>query len=75
MTTVPRMWTLAIAALLGIELPDDTPKAFRYHRDIPTLTDHDLPPLREAQERVAALFAEETVEDVKELLFPKFGLS
>lgn len=75
MTTVPRMWTLAIAALLEIELPDDTPETFRYHRDIPTLSDHDSPPLREAQERVAALFAEETVEDVKELLFPKFGLS
>ena len=75
MTTVPRMWTLAIAALLEIELPDEVPAIYPYRRDIPTLTDHDSPPLQEAQARVAALFAEETVEDVKELLFPKFGLS
>ncbi len=74
-TTVPRMWTLAIAALLGIELDDKVPLSFEDRHELPTLRDHDAPPVTEAQVRVAELFAETTIAEVKERLFPRWGLA
>ena len=40
-TTVPRMWTLATAILLGLELPDDTPEDFSFRPHIPTMRPSD----------------------------------
>lgn len=53
LTTVPRMWTLAIATLLGVELPDATPTTFSWHDRIPRLTDEQVPPVEPADRQHA----------------------
>ncbi|CUU03029.1 acetoin utilization protein AcuC [Armatimonadetes bacterium GBS] len=53
LTTVPRMWTLAIATLLGMELPDETPSQFSWHDRIPRLTDASVPPVDPADRQHA----------------------
>ena len=58
LTTVPRMWTLAIATLIGIELPDATPESFVGHERIPTLTDHTPPQIDPADWEYARRYAE-----------------
>jgi acetoin utilization protein AcuC len=75
LTTVTRMWTLAVTTLAGIDVPDAVPASFRYHKDIPTLRDHDrmMVPVREV--KVAQDFADRSVEELQQLLFPRFGLS
>ncbi|HEV2471308.1 MAG TPA: acetoin utilization protein AcuC [Chthonomonadales bacterium] len=78
MSTAPRMWTLAVAALANVELADATPQAYHRHSDMPFLTDH----LDKATERLLREMAEgpphhaaqRTVAEVKTLLFPVYGL-
>jgi acetoin utilization protein AcuC len=69
-TTVPRMWTLAAAALSGLELPDETPIGFSFHEHIPNLLDRTGPGLDEDDIGKADWYAGQTVEEVKRLLFP-----
>lgn len=61
LTTVPRMWTLAIATLVGVELPDETPAHFVWHDRIPTLTDHQLPSIEPADLEYARRYAEQQI--------------
>jgi len=61
LTTVPRMWTLAVATLVGVELPDETPAHFRWHERIPTLTDHEKPAIAPADLDYARRYAEQQV--------------
>ena len=61
LTTVPRMWTLAVATLVGIELPDETPDHFRWHDRIPTLTDHETPTIVPSDREYARRYAEQQV--------------
>ena len=75
MTTVPRMWTLAIAALLGVTLPDATPESYAAHDAIPTLTDHAMPTPDARDLAAAQQFAAATVAEIRETLFPHFGLT
>ncbi len=76
LTTVPRMWTLAVAALTGTELPDEIPADYPHRRPgLTTLTDHTPPSIPARHTETARLFAERSVEEVKTLLFPRFGLS
>jgi acetoin utilization protein AcuC len=75
LTTVTRMWTLAVTTLAGIDVSDTVPASYRYHNDIPTLRDHETftVPAREA--KLAHAFATQSVEEIQALLFPRFGLS
>ena len=76
LTTVPRMWTLAVAALTGTELPDEIPADYPHRGPgLTTLTDHTPPSIPARHTETARLFAERSVEEVKTLLFPRFGLS
>jgi len=61
LTTVPRMWTLAVATLAGVELPDETPAHFRWHDRIPTLTDHARPSIAPSDRDYARRYAEQQV--------------
>ncbi|MEN3002137.1 MAG: acetoin utilization protein AcuC [Armatimonadota bacterium] len=61
LTTVPRMWTLAVATLAGVELPDETPPQFRWHDRIPTLTDHEPPKIAASDLDYARRYAEQQV--------------
>jgi acetoin utilization protein AcuC len=74
MTTTPRMWTLAVATLAGVTLPDATPTGYAYHRDIPALTDHKIPRVADEEQEEAQQFADRSVAELKALLFSRFGL-
>lgn len=73
-TTVPRMWTLAFGELFGVHFPDETPESFADHDRIPTLTDHEEPPIAPHDLEAAMNYAAHTVMEVKRLLFGHFGL-
>lgn len=70
LATVARLWTLAYGLMLGVELPDEVPSAFRQRYGIECLRDHQQPkidaPLREAAQR----YASASVETIKRLVFP-----
>ena len=74
-TTVPRMWTLATAALLGLELPDETPADFSFRAHISTLTDHAVPEIPERRRAEAEAIADQTIAEVRQTLFPFHGLA
>ena len=73
-TTVPRMWALATAVLFDIELPDATPGSYFARDTIRTLTDHEPPPVAPHDADHAREFAEQTVTEIKNTLFERFGL-
>jgi acetoin utilization protein AcuC len=76
MTTVPRMWTLAVATLAGVDLPDEIPEAYPHRTTgLTTLTDHSSPKVGQRDQEIARRFADQSVEEIKGLLFPRYGLS
>jgi acetoin utilization protein AcuC len=75
MTTAPRMWTLAVGTLAGLDLPDEVPASYPYRQKIPTLTDHFVPEIEARDEKVARAFAAQSVADLKQLLFARYGLT
>ena len=76
LTTVPRMWTLAIAALTGADLPDEIPASYAHRgTGVLTLTDHTPPSVTARQTETARQLATESVEEIKSLLFPRFGMA
>jgi acetoin utilization protein AcuC len=74
LTTVPRMWTLAISTLADLNLPDDVPDTYAHKRQIPTLTDHTEIELEPRDLANARRFADQTVAEIKALLFPRYQL-
>jgi acetoin utilization protein AcuC len=76
---VPRAWTLAFARMTGAEPPERIPESQAEHygrgKDAPTLHDRDLPAVDDDWARLAREFAEESVRQVKERVFPFHGLS
>jgi acetoin utilization protein AcuC len=76
LTTVPRMWTLAVAELAGIALPDEIPASYPYRGEgLRTLTDHARPQVSAREAERARAFAVQSVREIKSLLFRRFGLS
>ncbi len=75
MTTVPRMWTLAIAELGGISLADTVPESYLDKERVPSLTDHEAFKIHPEDLSLATAFADQSVQQLKRLLFPKFGLA
>ncbi len=53
LTTVPRMWTLAVAHLAGFDVADEVPAAYAYRAEIPHLAD-PAPPNVDANARLRA---------------------
>jgi len=75
LTTVPRMWTLAVSTLAGLNLPDDVPASYSHRRDIPTLTDHAEIDMDDTYLQQARAIAAQSVNEVRKLLFPRYGLT
>lgn len=75
LTTVTRMWALAVATLAGIDLPDAVPSSFPDRTRIPALYDREsyLPPPRERE--FAQAFARQSVDAVRRLLFPRHNVN
>lgn len=74
LTTVPRMWTLAVTTLAGITVPDEVPLRYAHREQIPTLTDHQTPDIDAQDLTIARAFAKESVQDLQHLLFPRYEL-
>jgi hypothetical protein len=62
------MWTLAVATLIGRELPDDVPLSYAHRDIIPTLTDHYTPQVYPQQYEYARRVAEESVAELQRLI-------
>jgi acetoin utilization protein AcuC len=75
LTTVTRMWTLAITTLASLEVPDSVPASYRQRNEVPTLRDHDTFEIPARETKVARDFASRSVDELQHLLFPRFGLS
>jgi len=74
LSTVTRMWTLATAALIGVELDDSVPANYTYQQQIPELSDHALPDVPRLAAAQAMEFAVRSVEAIKQEIFAGFGL-
>ena len=74
-TTVPRMWTLAVAELAGLELPDATPTNFSYHDQIPFLRDNVELELSDNERNSAKLAAEDAVRQIEKDILPLIVIS
>jgi acetoin utilization protein AcuC len=73
-TTVPRMWALAFSHLFDVPLADDTPATYEHHGLIPTLTDHEDPPVAPHDLARARDYARDVIDETRRLLFPIHGL-
>lgn len=76
LTTVPRMWCLAVTTLAGIAVTDDIPSHYAYRApELSTLTDHNAPTITTQQHAHARAFAQTSAAELKARLFPRFGLT
>ncbi len=71
---VCRMWTLAVAELAEIDLPDALPAEFARRLGMDTLRDPFPPVVDPLGRERAREAAEHAGEELKALLFPRFGL-
>jgi acetoin utilization protein AcuC len=78
-TVVPRAWTLAFAHMAGAEPPEHVPEseAEHYRRDDKPVPLHDAggPKADDDWLRVTREFAEASVEEIKQRIFPYHGLA
>ena len=72
--TVARLWTLLYGALSGQEFPDDVPAAYAAEWDIPHLHDPHGRPITAAAKRQAQDYAIQSVQTIRDLVFPFHGL-
>lgn len=74
LAAVARGWAWAYATMVGIDLPNEVPASFRERYGVHTLRDEEKP-LDEARRRMVRRYAEQSVAQVKRLVFPLHGLS
>jgi acetoin utilization protein AcuC len=75
-TAVPRLWALAYGVMVGIELPDEIPEPFSGRYGIQKLRDApDVSTVRPDVREMVRRAAEESVAQVKRLVFPVHGLA
>ena len=72
---VIRLWTLAYGIMMGVDWPDKIPDGFHERYGIKKLRDEEEPNINVKFKAIARQFAEDSVVDVKRLIFPKHGLS
>lgn len=70
LSAVVRMWTLALAALKGVPVPNQIPPQFVLHDEVQTLYDTEMPDLPERMRRIAWQFTEQSVGELKQYLRP-----
>ena len=71
---VARAWTLAYGVMLDVEWPDRIPESFAQQYGVGQLRDSSTPEIPENIQRDARRYAEESVAEVRERLFPTHGL-
>jgi len=73
-SVVIRCWTLAYGIMMGRDWPDEIPADYRELYGLKRLRDVEKPRLDSRIKARARRFAEESVEQVKRLVFPLHGL-
>ena len=68
------MWALAFGELYGVDLADEVPAQFSFRDYIPRLLDHDEPPVSAEDRQHARWYADQTIAEVRRVLFPIHGL-
>jgi acetoin utilization protein AcuC len=71
---VIRGWALAYGVALGCEWPDELPAAFQERHSLKTLRDPEPPQIEPGLRRDARRYAEESLGQVRRLVFPIHGL-
>lgn len=74
LSAVARSWTMALATMAKFELPDDVPSAFTALEGLTTFA--DTPPASDEVPYLTDIrhFNSETLNEVRLLVFPKFGI-
>lgn len=67
---VTRMWTMALATLKGVPVPNGIPPQFALYDEVQTLRDEFFPTLPEKWREVGRQFAEQAVLELKGYLAP-----
>lgn len=67
LTTVPRMWTLAVAALAELDIADTVPDSYPHQTSIPRLTDESDPDVPDRYRDAATAYASQTVDSLRRL--------
>lgn len=71
---VPRAWTLAYGVMLGRDWPDDIPLSYQDKYGLHYLRDREGPQIEAARRQKVQREVEQTVIEVKRLIFPIHGL-
>ena len=71
---VARAWTVAFGVMSGQEFSDEIPPSYRERFHVDTLSDTEHLTAIEAAQEDARRFAEESVKEVRRLVFPIHGL-
>ncbi|MFN3974703.1 MAG: acetoin utilization protein AcuC [Dehalococcoidia bacterium] len=74
LSAVARGWAWAYAVMVGIDLPDQVPLSFRERYGVHRLQDEERPQ-NKARQHTVRRYAEQSVAQVKRLVFPLHGLS
>lgn len=71
---VVRFWTLAYGIMIEEDWPDEIPDDFQERYGIKKLRDEEEPNINVKYKAIARQFAENSVADVKRLIYPWYGL-
>jgi acetoin utilization protein AcuC len=74
MSAVARGWAMAFAVMTGREIPADLPGGYHGPPGPDTFADPPEPPIDPDIQRQIRGFAERSVDEVRRLIFPHFGL-
>ncbi len=74
LSAVARSWTMALAVLAGVELPERIPPSFTALRGLTTFSDEPPPSLPPEHEEQIHEHAQRVVAAVKEVSFPRLGV-
>jgi acetoin utilization protein AcuC len=74
LSALARSWTMALATMANFDLPEDVPSAFAALDGLTTFADTPPAPSEEPYLTDIRRFNSETLNEVRSLIFPKFGI-
>ena len=74
LSAVARSWTMALATMAGFDLPDDVPTSFNSLAGLTTFADTPPSPTERRYLDEIKKFNSHTLDEIRSLVFPKFGL-
>jgi acetoin utilization deacetylase AcuC-like enzyme len=74
LSAVARSWTMALATMADFELPDNVPTTFTSLDGLATFADAPPAPTEQGFLEEIQRHNMQTIEEVRSLIFPKFGI-